>query len=229
MARLTPWIIPLVVTVVAAIGWLRPIGEPSHGASDAPAAVTPTTAAQPRAAALEGAPPAPTTALRATRECLKTLERSEAARLRCSRRARQLSSPPSAAAAPAGLEGEEFEQAVERRIDEAIRDHLERERDRSMAARARERAAFDEWSREALRLEEDEREWLTDYVCTVRELRERTLASLDETPPAEALELLKKQRKQVLKDLEGSLGPERYATLRAIGGLGLLADTTDCG
>jgi hypothetical protein len=119
--------------------------------------------------------------------------------------------------------------AVERRIEEAIRDHVEAERDRVTRARERERSAFDEWSTEALELSPKESEWLESYVCAARELRTRTLSSLEDQPATQALEQLKQQRKQILEDLERALGPERYATLRAIGGIGLVADTTDCG
>jgi hypothetical protein len=163
--------------------------------------------------------------LRATRACLSRLELAQAAVLRCRGAA---GDAPDATPAPECLSDPAVARIVEQRIDDAIRDHVEHERERRTDAREKERSTFDEWSRQVLHLTADESEWLQDYACAARELRERTLASLNQVSPADAMEQMKQQREQILQDIERSLGPDRYASLRAIGGIGLIADTTDC-
>jgi hypothetical protein len=161
--------------------------------------------------------------LRATQVCLDRLQAAQSALRRHRSEATSASS-----AAPACLDDPEVTRIIERRIDDAIVDHVGAQRERRREARERERSAFSTWSTEVLELTVDEQQWLEDYVCTAREPREQTLASLEDTPPTEALEELKRQRSELLGDMKAALGPERYATLRTIGGIGLLADTTDC-
>jgi len=45
----------------------------------------------------------------------------------------------------------------------------------------------------------------------------------------EAVQEIQRERAAVLRDIEARLGPERYARLRAIGGVGLLGESLDCG
>lgn len=89
--------------------------------------------------------------------------------------------------------------------------------------------AFDDWAEGSLQLSNDERHGLQDYVCSLRELKERALSQVDEEQDSAALlEELRKQRKEILGDVKTALGEERYAKLREIGGVGLLMDATRC-
>jgi hypothetical protein len=169
-------------------------------------------------------PRAPIEALHATRACLGRLELAQAALDRCEEATE--SSGDEDSRGPSS--DPEVVALVEREVASAIEQHVKRERDLEKKASERLRTAFDEWSTQSLGILPHEREWLVEYVCAARELRNRTLDALDDVPAEQALEELREQRKQILADLEHALGPDRYATLRTIGGIGLLADTTDC-
>jgi hypothetical protein len=217
MTRVLPWLVAALALAVAVYSWVRPVPDAQEPeATDRAAATPPTTV---------GDLP-PREALHATQACLGRLELAQTALRRCRGAARTSDSTPEGIEC---LSDPDVIRVVEQRIEDAIRDHVEAERDRVIRARERERSAFDEWSKEALELSTEESEWLESYVCAARELRTRTLSSLEEQPATQALEQLKQHREQILKDLEKALGPERYATLRAIGGIGLVADTTECG
>jgi hypothetical protein len=216
-----PWFIAVAACLLAGWAWVR---DARRSTTDHPRDAEPADARSHRnvdgAAATQAEPP-----LHATRACLSRLEVAESALLRCQSRDRATSGTPSSLEC---LSDPEVAAAVEQRIEDAVREHVEGQRDLFAHASERERSAFDEWAKEALQLTADESQWLEDHVCATRELRERTIASLDETPAGEALEQLKAQREQILKDVEELLGPDRYAKLRAIGGIGLIADTTEC-
>lgn len=217
MTSALPWSVAALAVAVAVYSWVRPV----------PDAQEPEVTQQERgitrkpARDLHSREP-----LRATQACLTRLELAQAALSRCHGRASEVGSTGDA---PKCLADPEVARVVQQRIEDALRDHVELERDRVLQARERERSAFDEWSKQALDLTPEEGEWLESYVCAARELRTRTLSSLEDESATQALEQLRQQRKQILEDLEQALGPQRYGTLRAIGGIGLIADTTDCG
>ena len=221
-----PWSVAALACALAAWSWLRAPAE----------AAAPVSAAEP--VALEPAASAPASApvaapeleselpdLQTTQVCLDQLELARSALARC----RDAPSHPAPPAAVSCLAEPQVAAQVEQRIEQALLEHLESERELAELARERQRSAFDSWAQQALALSPDESAWVEDYVCAVLELRANTLATLeDETPPAEALAQLKSQRKQLLTDMKQMLGEERYATLRSIGGLSLIASVSEC-
>lgn len=218
-----PWGIAVAACLLAGWAWVRDVQRSTTDSTrDAEPANAPSQRPVDGAAAATRAEPPP---LHATQACLSRMELAESALVRCRTRERATMGTPSSLEC---LSDPEVAAAVEQHIEDAVRDHVEQQRDVKTRARERERSAFDEWAKEGLQLTADESQWLQDHACATRELRDRTIASLDETPPAEALEQLKAQREQILKDVEELLGPDRYSMLRAIGGIGLIADTTEC-
>lgn len=83
---------------------------------------------------------------------------------------------------------------------------------------------------------EAEAEWVEDYLCSVHRVRETMIDDLDDLLErgADASELdevitrARSDRKAVLADLEQRLGDDRYARLRAVGGLSVLGSALDC-
>ena len=222
-----PWSVATLACALAAWSWLR-APEEAPASPVEPAAVEPT--ASPGSARVarpesESAPEPELPELQTTRVCLDQLELAHSALARC----RDAPSNPASSAAASCLAEPRVAAQVEQRIEQALLEHLESERERAELARERQRSAFDSWAQQALALSPDESAWVEDYVCAVLELRANTLATLeDETPPAEALAQLKSQRKQLLTDMKQMLGEERYATLRSIGGLSLIASVSEC-
>ena len=224
MKRVLPWLIAATGCLVAAWSLSRPSG---FGEAPGQTGAKDRRFDEPGSDTDGGARSAPedpaVTPLRATQACLARLDVAQTALSRCRGMPRE--------GTPSTLEclaEPEVVSVIEQRIDAAILDHIETERDRHRQARELERTAFDAWAADALRLTPDEGQWLEEYVCAARELREHTLASLEDAPPTEALDQLKQQREHILEDMKEALGPDRYARLRAIGGIGLIADTTDC-
>ena len=82
-----------------------------------------------------------------------------------------------------------------------------------------------------LGLTEPESAWLGEYVCAVRELREDNLSDPAERDGGELpdqWEQMRREREEELAGIKAVLGPDRYARLREIGGIGLLSDVLDC-
>ena len=81
-----------------------------------------------------------------------------------------------------------------------------------------------------------EAEWVEDYLCSVHRLRETMVGDLDDllqraADPGEIDEVIegaRADRQAVLEDLETRLGDQRYARLRAVGGLGVMGSALDC-
>lgn len=80
--------------------------------------------------------------------------------------------------------------------------------------------------------------WLEEYMCRVHRLRENMVADLrsalegDEPAGDEVIDELladaQDARDAALADVKARLGEERYARLRSVGGLGMLAASLDC-
>lgn len=92
------------------------------------------------------------------------------------------------------------------------------------------------FSRRVVGTSEEEADWLEDYLCAVDGLRDTMVADLErllddnasEQDVESALAQARADRKAVLVDVERRLGPERYARLRAVGGVGLLGSQLQC-
>lgn len=81
-----------------------------------------------------------------------------------------------------------------------------------------------------------EAEWVEDYLCSVHRLRETMVEDLDDLLERgadaaeidEVIDRARDDRTAVLEDLENRLGADRYARLRAVGGLGVMGSALDC-
>lgn len=94
--------------------------------------------------------------------------------------------------------------------------------------RARTEAAASFLERE-LAITPDEQEQLGEYLCAIRDAR-GMLARADEGAEGgrATYESAREIRELTLGDVESILGAERYARLRAVGGLGLMVESADC-
>ena len=104
--------------------------------------------------------------------------------------------------------------------------------DHERRARAREQQAAlaSALTKDVLGLTPEQSAWVGEYVCATRDLH-RLLA--DEAASAAALgadafDRARLQREELLGDLEKYLDADRYAKLRALGGISLLTDALDC-
>lgn len=129
------------------------------------------------------------------------------------------------------LDRPQVQRLVETRCEEAVARHVAAESQRHGEAREIEEAAVRGLLTESLGLTADESRWVTEYVCTVRELRQQALDEMspDGASATETVERIRAERREHLADLEEYLGAERFARLRSIGGIGLLADVLPCG
>lgn len=106
----------------------------------------------------------------------------------------------------------------------------------SPAAGARGAVFAHRFTRQVVGVSEGEAQWMEEYLCAVHDLREQMIEDLDGLltsagAPEEIDALLEEargERKTVLQDLEQRLGPERYARLRSVGGLGVLGASLPC-
>jgi len=94
--------------------------------------------------------------------------------------------------------------------------------------RARTEAAASFLERE-LSITPDEQEQLGEYLCAIRDAR-GMLARAEEGAEggSATYESAREIRDLTLGDVESILGAERYARLRAVGGLGLMVESADC-
>jgi hypothetical protein len=91
---------------------------------------------------------------------------------------------------------------------------------------------------EVINVGEGETKRLRDYVCSVHALRTQWSKDLDSLLSPEAspnpatvqalVDSARSEREATLSDLKGMLGEDRYARLRALGGLSLLAKSFRC-
>ena len=104
------------------------------------------------------------------------------------------------------------------------------QRTRKSAQRIKREAFVTSWLERNIGLSHQQSKWVSEYVCAVRDLRGQALpdpASGEEMKP-HTWEELRNERDKMLTDLSSLMGAEKYKKLRAVGGIGLLADSINC-
>jgi hypothetical protein len=219
------WLLATLASVAAVWGWTRALPSRPETALDSPRS-----AARPRpdAATREGDHE---TSLRpqiaALRACVANLDRCEQAR-------ESTRTPPSEATARtlACL----ADPGVQAHVRRAVETECASAGDGSRAAREAEESARDEAAASFLTRElgitPEEQSELGQYLCAIRDARGLLADTGRESEEADAAhatyEHAREIRELTLADVESILGAERYARLRAVGGLGLLVDAAQC-
>jgi len=217
---LAGWIVAAIATVAAIAGWMRePPAEPVPApASPDPQTVAPVSAPPP-------ATSAPVPELAALRACITALRGCEN---RC---------PTTTSEAAADVEA----RTLRCLADPGVQTHVARSvesacagcTDGSRAARdaedrARTEAAASFLERE-LAITPTEQEQLGEYLCAIRDARGMLARSEQAAEDGRSTyESAREIRELTLGDVESILGAERYARLRAVGGLGLMVESADC-
>jgi hypothetical protein len=215
-----PWALAIVFALIALAGWLR---SPDVGGGAQRVRIDRQTVRAPDAGS-SGLDAGSGPAFVALSECLARLERARGAE-------RSWQASPFIPTADAGLSSEA--RACLGRPDVVqLAEQMARERAASRRERARNerRASVRSALADSLGVTEADVDWLGEYACAVRSLREDTLADLEEgrAPSRQAMLTLRREREGALADVEARLGPERYAQFRAVGGVGILDDVVEC-
>jgi hypothetical protein len=219
------WLVAALATGAAVWGWTREAPAPRAEVESvrAPESHAPD-AATPAVAGDEVPLRAQIAALRA---CVASLDRCEQARA-------STRPPPSDATARtlACL----ADPGVQAHVRRAVDTECASTGDGARAAREAEESARDEAAASFLTRElgitSEEQSELAQYLCAIRDAR-GLLADTDrerEAPDGAhaTYEHAREIRELTLADVESILGAERYARLRAVGGLGLLVEAAQC-
>ena len=109
--------------------------------------------------------------------------------------------------------------------DPTLSECLKRDR-RTQARHATLRTALEE----DLGLAPEQTQWLAEAACALRELRWMTMGNMHEdgVATAEIWDMVRRERGEMLTEMEAYLGTEPYQRFRKMGGIGLLNDTLVC-
>ena len=131
---------------------------------------------------------------------------------------------------PACVTDPAVEKHINQRVDEEVETRLENIEAQKLEQRRKDKEGGRELVKRFFGTNEQESKWMLDYVCTVRQLRADLLDEVRQgkIDLSQASERQKVEREALLGDLERLLGPERYARLREVGGLGKLPDLVEC-
>lgn len=224
------WSLALAGITLAALAWLR---EPESAAE-----ADPNPQLEFQAVPADQAPPSGGRESRlpsnevfsALRICRQRLETADA-KLRFCQRERGPSSPgPISDRVARCLQDQEVRSMLAGMLSEEFERERELERASRMAGLEKREALATAWMEENLGLTREQSRWLSEYVCAVRDMR--SFAVPDAASPDGGAdfswEQLRSERERMLSNLRSFLGPQRYERLRAVGGIGLLADVLVC-
>lgn len=215
------WAVAVIASIAAVAGWMRDPAPPAPAPPSEPASAPVTTAPLPPAS---GATPR-VPEMGALRACVSALRACET---RC---------PPTTEVSP----GADEARTLRCLADPGVQTHVARSVESACAGcgngtraareaedRARTEAAASFLERE-LAITPDEQAQLGEYLCAIRDAR-GMLARPEEGAEGgrSTYESAREIREVTLGDVESILGAERYARLRAVGGLGLLVESADC-
>lgn len=227
---LTPWFVAAIATIFAVVGWM---GDrcTSKQISLCDPADTPT---EKETACLGRSTTA--VALRADarlgllRTCREKLKDANILLRRCQAASYPASSTREGTRAEACLDDPAMWELVKRRVNAELEQQAELNRARRAETKiTRERVVMD-WMEGNLGLDAQQIRWLSEYVCAVRDMRAVAIPSTTSkrADSRYTWEQLRDERQTILSDLQGFLGKETYARLRAVGGLGILSDALQC-
>jgi len=246
MMKLLPWVLVLLFAVLAGFLW---VSRSPGGAGKADRAVPPVEervvveeqlpAEAPRKSegqVLPDAVSAPgerdSDCLETLRQCRLSLEENRGLLERCRREPDRASGPrpetrPSLEKCMAHPAVRKLADDVRRleAWDSRVTDCLRRERKKQAR-----HATLNTLLEEDLELSRNETAWLAEAACALKELRWMALARMhdDAFASSEVWENVRRERQEMLRDIESYLGVDEYARFRKIGGIGLLNDTLDC-
>lgn len=173
----------------------------------------------------------------ALKRCVVRLEAARALLGRCENAAAEPAAPVEPAApdvappAPDCLAQPDVRAELERRVAEEVERTMQLEATRREEARAARDDTARRMLEQGLGMNTVESARVRDFVCAARDQRrvavEEVLAGR-ETPQV-AWRRLRQERQDVLRDLAAYLGRERFLKLRQLGGIGLVADSIQCG
>ncbi|MEK6609025.1 MAG: hypothetical protein AABZ30_15305 [Myxococcota bacterium] len=212
-----PWTIA--AGCAAAAAWLS-----LHRDATPPQAKPAATRTAPAVATTSAAPP-----LVPLRACLERLDVAQAL-LDRRRRDATAEDGPSAERAAACMRDPTVRERLDGEVRAAVERHVADDHERRARAREQQAALASALTKDVLGLTPEQSAWVGEYVCATRDLH-RLLA--DEAASAAALgadafDRARLQREELLGDLEKYLDADRYAKLRALGGISLLTDALDC-
>jgi len=219
------WLAAALASVAALWGWTRETGSgPTAELEAVPAA--PSSAPDAATARAEENDASLRPQIAALRACVANLDRCEQARV---------ATRPPPSEPMARMRACLADQGVQAHVRHAVDTECAGAGDGSRAAREAEESARDEAAASFLTHElgitPDEQSELGQYLCAIRDARGLLANSDDggETGGAQATyERAREIRELTLVDVESILGAERYARLRAVGGLGLLTEAAQC-
>jgi predicted subunit of tRNA(5-methylaminomethyl-2-thiouridylate) methyltransferase len=116
--------------------------------------------------------------------------------------------------------------ALDRKVAAAVEQRILEAADRKAKSAEARRDTMRKPIGDFLQITPQQAEWLIEYVCTVRGLRADGLQDLASGAIdfQTAADRQKSERSDALAEVEQLLGPDRYAKLREVGGLGMLGD-----
>jgi hypothetical protein len=221
-----PWVLALLCAAAAvAAWWTRP--DATGGAAEPGGE-----GAEPESGAVPAEPdPGLAQDSAALKRCVVRLEAARALLERCEASPTAPPAPDAAVPEPGCLERSDVRAELERRVAEEVERTMQLEATRREEAEAARDDTARRMLEQSLGLNTVESAWVRDFVCASRELRrvavEEVLAGR-ESPPV-AWRKLRGERQEVLLDLAKYLGRDRFLKLRQLGGIGLVADSIQCG